>query len=319
MGTDIQEMVLQKDSVQRAQFFNYRKDGYMTKYAVLTLDDGDQLKIGTKYVSALLKYIGVTQNSLLREQDFTARDEAFLKAIKSCETEILISYFADNGSVVRVVSSDFTPILHSELVQIINGLLPNISPNVEYIPGVGMFAIWTLAEVPSELVELNDMVKWQIWAYNRNDGQHGLRIGGGYTTLKSNSGAVDWKSASSVRLIHRGSAVELREKIKMSISNIITKYMLSIAEDIKSSKNIPVDRELVSKTLSKFPIWLQRQIRNEFTLKPQTLWEFSNAISYVASHNGEVTFNQKLDLQSLSVAVLRLRSDLQPSLTVMEG
>jgi len=299
----IEEFELKGRDVVNAQLFYYRTEGKTKRFVRLELRDGRVLIIDRKYLPQLFRYLDVKQDVLLK-LDYDERDREFLKALHRCTTKLMVSYLPESNRVVRVVSSDFTAIPHSVVLRAVRQVLKGNYETEDIETNGGMFAKWTLRSLPSECVKLGDIVSWQFWVYNRNDGKTGLRMGGGFTVLICNNGAIRWKNARMVRIIHRGDFDDIVNKLHENIDRIVNQELPTLAYLIENAQKVRLDKEWLEKYIKQYPQWIQKHLRRELRTA-WTLWEASNAFSWVATHC-PVTFNQRIKLANHAVELLKL-------------
>jgi hypothetical protein len=235
---------------------------------------------------------------------YDERDVAFLDAINRCRTKLMVSYLPESGRVVRIVSSDFTAIPHSLVLRTVREILKGDYEQEDIETNGGMFAKWTLRSLPKECAKLGEVVSWNLWVYNRNDGRHGLRVGGGFTVLACQNGAIRWKSARIVRIVHRGEIEDIRSKLEEAVYQIVHDDLPLMAYGIQVAREIKYDREKVEKMVRLFPQWIQRRLWEQLK-RARTWWDVSNAFSWVATHE-PVTFNQRIQLSNLAVEALQV-------------
>ena len=295
------EIVPSKD-VTAAKFVRYRESGgKLVEYIVLELN-GERYNLSRERFTQLFRYLNVKVTELRRIYDYEERDRALMKAIRACNTELKISVYGN--SIVRVTSSDFTAIPHGKLLQLVERALRLDYEDRKLDFGNGMFANWTLRSLPAECARLGEIVSWQLWVYNYNDGRHGLRIGGGFTVLRCKNGALGWKSAERVRIVHRGDYENLLSKIQESIDLILNHKLPLMAYQIQEAQKVKAAKELVEKLIRLYPQWIQKKLQEQLRTA-HTVWDVSNAFSWVATHE-PVTFNQRMQLSNHAVEVLKL-------------
>jgi hypothetical protein len=301
--SEIEDVEVKGSDVFDAKLFYYRTAGGVRRFARLETKDGRLFIIDRKYLPQLFRYLDISQNDLIT-LDYAERDEMFLEALKRCKTKLVYSVIPESNRVVRIVSSDFTAIPHSKVIQLVEQVLKGGYEDRKVEFDGGMFAKWTLNSWPVECARLLDIVSWELWVYNRNDGKHGLRIGGGFTVLKCRNGAIGWKSAAKVRIVHRGDYEDLLSRIQEAIDDIVNRALPSIAYQIQEAQRVKAAKEHIEKLINLYPQWIQRRLREQLK-KAHTLWDVSNAFSWVATHE-PVTFNQRIQLSSHAVEVLKL-------------
>lgn len=295
------EVVPSKD-ISAAKFVRYREaGGRLKEYIVLELN-GERYNLSKERFTQLFRYLNVKITELRKIYDYNERDRALMKAIKACNTQLKVSAY--ENSIVRITSTDFTAIPHSKVLQIVEKALKLDYEDRKIEFGNGMFAKWTLRSLPAECARLGEIVSWQLWVYNRNDGQHGLKIGGGFTVLACNNGAVKWKGAARVRIVHRGDYKTLLDKIRKAVAQVYFVDLPQVAYQIQEAQKVKAAKELVEKLVRLYPQWIQRKLQEQLRTA-HTVWDVSNAFSWVATHE-PVTFNQKMQLSNHAVEVLKL-------------
>jgi len=295
------EVVPCKD-ISAAKFIRYRGcRGKLVEYIILKIGE-EYYELSRERFTQLFGYLNVNVTELRQICDYRERDRALMKAIRACDTVLRFSAVGDH--IVRVTSKDFTAIPHSKLLQIVERVLKLDYEDREVDFERGMFAKWTLRSPPAECARLGDIVSWQLWVYNRNDGRHGLRVGGGFTVLRCKNGAMGWKNAAKVRIVHRGDYEELLRKIEEAVDGIVNGTLPELAFLIEQSQQAIADKELVERLVRLYPYWIQRKLRSQLRTA-HTVWDVSNAFSYIATHL-PVTFNQRMLLSNHAVEVLKL-------------
>jgi hypothetical protein len=299
----IEDVEVKGEDIFDAKLFYYRTAAGVRRFARLETKDGRLFIIDRKYLPQLFRYLDISQNDLIT-LDYAERDEKFLESLKRCKTKLVFSVIPESNRVVRIVSSDFTAIPHSKVIQLVEQVLKGGYEDRKVEFDGGMFAKWTLRSLPSDCVELGDIVSWQLWTYNYNVGNKALRLGGGFTVLKCQNGAVGWKSAAKIRIYHRGDYEDLLSRIQEAIDDIVNRALPSMAYLIQEAQKVKAAKEIVEKLLRLYPQWIQRKLREQLR-KAHTVWDVSNAFSWVATHV-PVSFNQRMQLSSHAVEVLKL-------------
>ena len=288
--------------ISAAKFVRYREaGGRLKEYIVLELK-GERYKLSRERFTQLFRYLDAKVSDIRKIYDYNERDRALMKAVRACNTELKVSIYGN--SIVRITSADFTAIPHGKVLQIVERELKLDYEDRKIEFGNGMFAKWTLRSLPAECVRLGEIVSWQLWAYNYNDGKHGLRIGGGFTVLACNNGAVKWKGATRVRIVHRGDYKTLLDKIRKAVAQVYFVDLPQVAYQIQEAQKVKAAKELVEKLIRLYPQWIQKKLREQLRTA-HTVWDVSNAFSWVATHE-PVTFNQRMQLSNHAVEVLKL-------------
>jgi len=295
------KLVPAKD-VLTAEYWRYRQKGGSLREFAKLFTEKDYYIIERKQLSQLFRYLNLKLSEIRGIGDWQLRDSIFKSAVKNCDKELVLSVAGNR--VIRIVSSDFTAIPHSKVLQCVEKVLKldYEDRKVEY--DGGMFAKWTLKSLPKECVKLGEIVSWQLWTYNHNVGNKSLRIGGGFTVLKCNNGATGWKLAHKVRLVHRGDYEDLLSKITEAVHGIVYVHLPVIAHQIQDSMEVPYPTDPVWKLIQFYPQWIRDELERQLR-QAHTVWDVSNAFSYVATHC-PVTWNQRVKLSNHAVEVLQL-------------
>jgi len=294
--------VVPSRDITAAQYYRYRGEGGRLIESIrLFTPDGDYV-IRRSEFQQLFRYLDVNVSDLRRIRDYKKRDVQLLGALLRCDTELVLSVAGDR--IIRIVTPDFTALPHSEVLQIIQSALGPRYQKRELDFWKGMFAKWHLTQVPQQARRVGQIVSWQLWAYNYNTGDCALKIGAGYTVLKCMNGAVDTLNSIRFRVIHRGDHEAAVCRIRSAVDTIINEYIPVIARRIEAAQEARPKIDLVRKFVYFYPIWIQNKLLRELE-GAGTVWDVSNAFSYVASH-APVTFNQRLQLANDAVRVLRL-------------
>lgn len=295
------EVVPSKD-VTAAKFVRYREaGGWLNEYIILEID-GERYRLSRERFTQLFRYLDAKVSDIRRIYDYRERDRALMKAIRACDTALRLSVIKNH--IVRVTSKDFTAIPHGKVLQLVERALRLDYEDRKLDFDNGMFAKWTLRSLPRDCVKLGDIVSWNLWVYNRNDGKHGLRIGGGFTVLKCSNGAVGWTSAAKIRIVHRGDYENLLSKIQESLDLILNHKLPLMAYQIQEAQKVKAAKEFVEKLVRLYPQWIQKKLQEQLRTA-HTVWDVSNAFSWVATHES-VTFNQRMQLSNHAVEVLKL-------------
>lgn len=304
----IEEVVVRGIDVKDAKLF-YSKSKWQTqKWAKIYLEDGRELYVGKKVLSQLLRCLDIRLIDIAK-LDFEARDARFLSAIRNCNTVLRFSVVMENGRVVRVVSNDFTAVPHSKVLQLVEKALRLNYEDKKVEFGNGMFAKWVIRSLPKECAKLGEIVSWNLWVYNRNDGRTGLKIGGGFTVLACKNGAIGWKSAYRISIHHRGDYEDLLSRIQESIDYVVNRAMPEMAWLIENGMDKKVPRDRISRIVGQYPVWIREKLNRKLR-QAHTAWDVSNAFSYVATHE-PVTMNQRISLANHAVEVLKLAGGSQ--------
>jgi len=300
---DVKELsIVSASDVQDARFYRYRdSDGHMRECIILYINNNKYV-LYRKQISQLFRYLPAKISTARKIYEHERRDAYLKQALRQCDSELILSVAGDR--VIRVVSSDFAGIPHKRLLALIEQRLAGRYEKRDVNYDYGMFAQWTLKSVPKEAAEVGHLVSWKIWCYNRCDGSHSLRIGAGFEVLKCKNGAVAFKNAHRVTIIHRGDEKAVLQKLAIAIDDLWNKQLTLIANMIQRAYNLIPDKNKYYKLVEKYPQWIQRELHKQLKTA-QTVWDISNAFSYVATHE-PVTFNQRLQLSNDAVEVLRL-------------
>ena len=141
------EVVPAKD-ITDAKFVRYRTTRRtIQEYAILWIQ-GIRVFVGRKQLSQLFRYLPRKIGEIRFIPDYNDRDREFLKALRSCDKSLMFSVAGDN--VIRVVSSDFTAIPHSKVIQLVEKALKLNYEKRDIDFDSGMFAKWTLKSLPQE-------------------------------------------------------------------------------------------------------------------------------------------------------------------------
>jgi len=295
------EIVPSKD-ITAAKYVRYREaGGWLNEYIILEIN-GERYKLSRVRFTQLFRYLDAKVSDIRRIYDYNERDRALMKALRACDTALRLSVIKNH--IVRVTSKDFTAIPHGKVLQIVEKVLKLDYEDRKVEFDNGMFARWTLRSLPAECARLGEIVSWQLWAYNRNDGKHGLKIGGGFTVLACNNGAVKWKGAARVRIVHRGDYNTLLDKIRKAVAQVYFVDLPQMAYEIEQAQQVKAAKELVEKLVRLYPQWIQKKLQEQLRTA-HTVWDVSNAFSWVATHE-PVTFNQRMQLSNHAVEVLKL-------------
>lgn len=285
-----------------AKWLRYRAyDRKLEEYIVLGTVHGEFV-IPKRQISQLFRYLDATVTQIRGKKPWTERNTKLWEVLTNCDKELIFSILIN--TVVRITSTDFTSIPHGKLLQIFERVLKLDYESRDIKFNSGMFAKWTLKSLPKECANLGDIVSWQIWTYNYNVGNKSLKIGGGFTVLKCQNGAIGWKTASKVRIIHRGEYEDLLSKIHETVDSIVNNELPLIALQIQEAQKVKAAKEAIYRLIRLYPQWIQDKLREQLR-KAHTLWDVSNAFSWVATHE-PVTFNQQIQLSNHAVEVLNL-------------
>ncbi len=302
----IEDIVVESKDVDRAVLFYHKTKLYTKKWAKIWLKNGRELYISKNVLGQLFRYLDVRLKDIARLR-YEDRDAKFLEAIRNCNTVLRFSVVPDEGRVVRVVSNDFTAIPHSKVLQLVEKVLRMNYEDRHVEFGNGMFAKWIIRSLPKECASLGEIVSWNLWVYNRNDGRTGLKIGGGFTVLACKNGAIGWKSAYRISIHHRGDYGFLLSKIQESIDYVVNRAMPEMAWLIENGMKTKVSMYRVDRIVGQYPVWIREKL-NRHLKRAHTAWDVSNAFSYVATHE-PVTMNQRISLSNHAVEVLRLAGE----------
>jgi len=294
--------VVPSQDIQDARYYRYRdEEGYIRECVVLYINNNKYV-LYRRQISQLFRYLPAKISSIRNIYTPEQRDAALKQALERCDNELVLSIVKNR--VIRVVSSDFVGVPHKTLLKMIEQRLAGRYEKREISYEYGMFAQWTLKSVPKSAAEVGHLVSWKIWCYNRCDGSHSLRIGAGFEVLKCKNGAVAFKNAHRVTIIHRGDEKTVMQKLAIAIDDLWNKQLTLIANMIQRAYNLIPDKSKYYRLINKYPQWIQRELHKQLKTA-QTVWDISNAFSYVATHE-PVTFNQRLQLSNDAVEVLRL-------------
>jgi len=211
----------------------------------------------------------------------------------------------ENGRVVGVFSSLFVPVAHGVIIKAVNDILKEMELNStrRYWMNAEFYGRWIL----DDFTIIDDLpnVRPMLWVYNKNDGSTAMRIGVGYHDYTCDNGAIGWREAVKLRIIHKMREDLVESHIKNAIRIVLNKFE-RLKELISDAYWKTVDYHDISKFLRKIrlPAYIESVIRLRIGMSsPKTLWNLSSAISYAANLDS-VPPSRKLELMKLAFDVL---------------
>jgi len=306
----IVEVILNPSTdIEKADFLYYRvSGGKLVRKLILRTPDGDIVMRG-KVINQFFRYLPINYTDVIHIKDWRKRNRKVMEAIRSTNKELKFSIDYDRTmpEIVRVTSSQFVAIPHRVIIEAVEEALGNTVSDFkrEVSYDYGMFATWTLN---SSVAELGEAYKYRIYAFNRNDASHSLKIGSGALILVCQNGLLRWKGYSSIRLRHTSDI----EKVKAKIQEVVDKLLEQeevIGELISKAKKIPISVEATDQFLRyRFPQWIVAKIIHKVrvidSFKEPTVWHLSQAITDVATHTEDITQRYRIELQELGGRLL---------------
>jgi len=301
--SDVQEIVINPSTdVESVNFFYYRIKGSGELYRRIDITTPDRTyHLKGKAIQQLFRYLPVRYGDVKDIRDWRERNRVLLDALRSTDKSIVLSV-TENNTVIRVTSSEFIAIPHSVVLQAVEEGLGNagilFKRNVEY--NGGMWATWD-----TNLTTNN--YKFRIWVYNYNDGSHGLKIGTGAFILVCSNGLIRYRGHERMRIVHRSDIEKVRQKIAEFVDKAISTY-LELDELIEKAKGIPINKKRAREILYRLniPKWIRDVIlgQREWRYSKVTLWDFSQMVTYVATHTPSITQRYRMELQKFGGRLL---------------
>ena len=276
MDLTIQEQIVNLSDYQLA-LFKYREKGTGKLYNYVRLDkNGQPLFVSGKRIAQLCRFMGLSKREL--ERQIVEERNKVLNERKH-GVQLNVSIDTEHNSVIRVAGLNFVFIPHSVVINsIIEVLRTEGIPYTKNISGDGRYGRFTLD------MGYGDLIKYDIWFFNKNDAQHALRIGSGFTVLACQNGLISHKDKEIVRLIHRKDEPEpfIAHAVRSQLSTLS-----GLAVIIENLKSKPLLDDIGFKLIeqSNYPLYMKSLIKDAFqTNKDGTMWGLSMSYSNVATH-----------------------------------
>jgi len=295
----VQDIKLSASDVVDAKFFYYRRDGHIVKDIVVITPE-KRIHFYGKIAQQIFRYLPVGFRDL-KELPRENRDMVLLQTLQGLENTLKLSV-VDKGKdyfVIRVATEDFVPIPHKVVLQAIEEALGNakiaFDRTVNY--GRGMYVTYDTN------LQTTDY-RYRIWAWNYNDAAHGLKLGSGAFVLVCSNGLMRYKGQESIRIIHKTDLEQVKKRIVDFVDTALHKH-LDLDALIQRAKQIRISRNRAVEIIEKqrFSKELTERLK-ENLLSVNTLWDFSQMLTELGTHESGLSIDNRIRLQQLGGRVL---------------
>jgi len=292
MQSNISEIFLNPDNAS-VEFFYYRRHGKLIRKLVIHYK-GEKYFAYDKIINQFFRYLPIGYRDAIAIKDWRERNEIINRKLKQVTSTLVLSVTPEN-KIIRVASSEFTPIPHRYIINSMRTILANRYEREKIDTSWGMFAYWILkSEDP--------VVKWLIWVHNRNDAAHSLKIGAGFNTQFGS--AIKYTGDECIKLIHRGDSDRLYRDMVKAIKYLYRQVIPKFKMMVEESRERGTDFDVVLDMIDKFPDWIRASIKSRlFKVKTPTLWDISKVMQLTANTEG-VTPRQRVQLMDMAARVL---------------
>lgn len=309
--SEVRDVIINLQSdIEDINFFYYRVHGSGRLYRRLDIVTPETTyHLRGKSIQQFFKYLPLSYSDTIHIKDYKERNQKIMEAINNTDKNLSFSVVMDKNDVIRVTSTDYIPIPHNIVLSAIEEGLgnSNILFDREISYDKGMYAVWT-----TNLTTNN--FKFRIWAYNYNDGQHGLQIGTGALILVCSNGLMRYKGYEKLRIVHRKEIEKVKQKIMEFVDRSISEYM-DLDDLIERSKGIEINKEKAKELLRRLniPKWVRDMLLyNKIWRNAKvTLWQLSQLITEIATHEENLTQRYRLELQKFGGRVIEDRKILK--------
>jgi len=306
---DIFDISVQTAEVQDVKFFYYRKaGGKLVRDIVIKINNTDYHFYG-KMAQRIFRYLNeMSLPMILRYRDlkdltYEERNKILLNALKDADRELMLSVKrslkGDSYYVLRISSTEYIPIPHSVVISAIEEALGNakICFTKTIQKERGMFITYDTELAGKEY-------KYRIWAYNYNDGSHGLRLGTGAFILVCSNGLIRYVGDERMRIIHKTEIEQVKAKIVDFIDTALHKH-LDLDSMIEKAKQMRINRDRVVELIEKqrFNQTITQYLKDQIS-KAENLWDISQAFTFVGTHASDISLKQRFELQRLGGRIL---------------
>ena len=275
----------------KLDFYYYAKSGHIVRELILTIGE-KKLRMNKNRITQMFGLLNVPYMDTLNK-DWDNRNEILNKALSEKTEPFKIDYI--NDFVVRVTSTEFTAIPHTVILKAVYRAMQ--SRNLDFHEKVryedGLYAEWNIGQ----LKDVGDMA-FNIWARNKNDAMHSLRIGAGMVILACQNGAIDKSGAGELKVIHRGEYNDLYDRIEDMVRKQLDRFYIYPTRIAKAKEiEVPfkIGHEFIWKT--KYPKHIKAQLTKRWREEPDTLFGLFQDWTWVGSHY-DTTFNYEMALKS---------------------
>ena len=292
MQNNISEIALDPKDIS-VEFFYYRKHGKIIRKLVIH-HKGEKYFAYDKIVNQFFRYLSIGYREAIAIKDWRERNKVINQKLKDTKTTLVLSVTPEH-KIIRIASSEFTPIPHRYIINSMRTILANRYEKEKIDTSWGMFAYWILKSEDS-------VVKWLIWVHNRNDAAHSLKIGAGFNTQFGN--AIKYTGDECIKLIHRGDFDRLYSDMVKAIRYLDKCVIPKFRKLVEESREKSIDFDVVLDMIDKFPEWIRASIKSKlFKVKTPTLWDVSKIMQMAANMDG-VTPRQRIQLMDMGIRVL---------------
>jgi len=283
-------------------YFKYFKDGRRREYITIRHEDFGEIIAGRKLISKVLSMIGLKISDISSIRDYNDRNVKINDALQAREDNIVISH--NDRFAIRIVSTDFVAVPHRDVRRACTQAM--IDKDFQYIENLnydnGMFATWRTHKVEN----VGD-ISPQLWAYNRNDGKHSLKIGAGFVVLICDNGVMDMNSSGRVHITHKGELDTIRDRIYEIANKMIDRFDIYQSR-IDKAKLIHVTEDQARTMFEKqrLPDHVTYSLLQQWRIEDDTRWGLSQAFSFVGSHYEDLTQNYQMKIMGMAAKVLEV-------------
>lgn len=274
-----------------------------TRILLLELADGSKFEIRGSQVDRFLRLLNITYRNLMNIDELK-REKVLLEKIRKRKHGIKLRI--DNGRIVGVFSALFAPIPHGLIIKAVNDVLNEKGIETErgYEINHSFFGRWVVTEPLFKGVVDLEGVRASLWVYNKNDGQTAMRVGIGYFDYICQNGAMEWRNAERLRLVHKVPDDEIYNTVRNAVTRLL-KRLDTVKEKINTAYEYSTDYKTGVRFIKKLrlPRYIEDPVRNMWAVRPRNLWYLSSAISHPAGFDS-VPVSRKLFLMRTAFEVL---------------
>jgi hypothetical protein len=296
----IQEEILNLNDCNIQYFRYHRGDGQLVKY--VRLEYGDRkLAVFDKNITKLMQLLNLKRRELERIDDYVERNRIINEAKNG--VEVKVSYDDERNVVLRVASPRFKPIPHRQVINTIETVLAQEGiPYHKEISNDGRYGVFNLD------LGYGDIAKYRIAYFNYNDAGHSLRLYGGFVVLVCQNGLLSHRHRGLIRIVHTSDVFSALVKVSEYVREQL-KHLSEVGDIIQQlkAKKLDFDKGIDIINNCHYPAYIRQKIKDRFKIDHDgTLYGLAMAFSYIATHDTELSLEQKVDMQEYSTKLLEI-------------
>jgi len=273
----------------------------------LILHNGKRFVLRGVVIDRFLQLLNTDFKTVMKF-DILKREQLLLEKMRKRKHGVKLQLDDDGKVVINVFSALFSPIPHGVIIKAVNDFFKekNIETTRKYWLNQEFYGRWIIENTSFvDRVQLSS-VRVMLWVFNRNDGKTAMRIGLGYYDYICDNGAMGWREAEKLRLIHKVRDEEIYAVVRNAVARVFKGVPGVKARIIRAHDYEVTYREGVAFIKSmRMPRYIEDIIKNRWASSSPSfnLWLLSSAISFAARLDS-VPVSRKLFLMREAYDVL---------------